>query len=184
MKKGKSVKVGIVVALLVLGVGFAVISTTLNMNGTANLKGNASEFNKSILFVKDGAKAAKIEASIPEKTGAVTVSEDGKTLSFETPILDTVNETATVTYYIENRGPYDAKLGEIKCDVTGTNSEYISVNADINYKGLELVAGTEANPTQTEEASTIEVKLIKSYASDEPASVEITCQLPAEVVNK
>ncbi len=191
MKKGKSVKVGIVIALLLLVVGFAVITTTLNINGTAKFQGNASDFDKSIRFVADTdtAKHATIVSSMESKKddGTVSVSSDGKTLTFTTPVLDTVNETATVSYYVENRGQYDAKLGEISCEATADNAalvDYIDITASKNYKDLELLHGTEANPTQTAEAATVEVKLNKTYASDEQANITITCKLPAESVQK
>lgn len=110
MKKGRNVKVGIVVALLLLVVGYAVVSATLSFNGTAKFKGDQTEFNKNIRFVADtdAAKHATIVSSIAGKTGTVNVSADGKTLTFTTPVLSVLNETATVNYYVENTGQYDA----------------------------------------------------------------------------
>ena len=187
MKKGKSVKVGIVVALLLLIVGFAAVATKLTFNGTAQLQGNATEFDKNLRFVgdSDADKRATIVSSMNKEGITVQVSPNGKQLTFNTPVFDTVGETATVSYYVENRGQYDAKLGEISCKATAENSalvEYLDIEPSTNYKDLILASGNDSNPTQTEEAATIVVRLKKPYASDETGSVAITCTLPATVV--
>ncbi len=188
MKKGKSVKAGIVIALLLLVVGFAAVSTTLNFNGTVQVKGNATEFDQNLRFVGDDdeAKHATIVGSMPEKEGStVTVSKNGKTLTFTTPILNTVDETATVSYWVENRGQYDAKFGTITCTAKADNEtllDYIEITPSTNYKDLVLAAGTTSNPTQTAEPATIAVKLKKTYASEEQANITVTCKLTAEAV--
>ncbi len=184
MKKGKNAKVGIIVALLLLVVGFAAVSATLYFNGTATLKGNADEFDKNLRFVADTdeAKKATIVSSL-DKEGTVSVSTDGKTLTFTTPVLDVVNETVTVNYYVENRGQYDAKFTGISCKTTADNEEllpYIVVTPSESLVGTTLAAMSGTTPTQTEEAATIEVKLNKTYSSDEEATVTITCELKAD----
>ncbi len=183
MRKGKSIKLAVVVAVLAMLVGFAAVSTVLRFNGTVSLKGNAAEFENNLRFVSTGAKAPTIESSM-NKTGnkSVSVSDNGKQLTFVTPEFNTVGETATVTYYVENVGQYDALLGEITCKATATNAnlvDYLEIIESTNYNGTTLAAGSEASPTQTEEASTITVKLKKTYASEETGTVTITCQLPA-----
>lgn len=184
MKKGKSVKAGIVIALLLLVVGFAVVSTTLNINGTAKLKGNDDEFAKSIRFVADTDETNKatISSSMEDKAGTVSVSADGKTLTFTTPVLDTKDETATVTYWVENVGDYNAKLGTITCTTESSNATakaLIEVNPSSNYEGLELLKNS-----RTTEPARIVVRQTDVFASDEEAEVKITCTLPAEAIEK
>ena len=183
MRKGKSIKLAVVVVVLLMLVGFAAVSTVLQFNGTASLKGNTTEFDENLRFVSAGAKAPTIESSMG-KTGnkSVSVSDNGKQLTFVTPEFNTVGETATVTYYVENRGQYDALLGTITCNATASNAnltDYLEITESKNYNGVTLAAGTEASPTQTEEAATITVKLKKTYASEEKGTVTITCSLPA-----
>ncbi len=184
MRQGRSAKIVIVVALFLLVVGFAAVSAKLTFNGTAQLKGNSTEFDKNLRFVGDSDenKKATIVSSMNKEGITVQVSPNGKQLTFNTPVFDTINETATVSYYVENRGQYDAILGTITCTATSANQElvdYIEIDPSTNYNGLTLAAGTDATPTQTEEAATITVKLKKTYASDEIGSVAITCNLPA-----
>lgn len=187
MKQGKSVKLGIVIALFLLVVGFASVSASLAFNGTAKFQGNATDFDNNIRFVgdTDEAKKATITSSTGKEGATVEVSSDGKTLTFVTPIMDTVNETTTVTYNVENRSQYDAKLGTIVCTPTASNNElleYLDITPSTNYKDLVLTAGSDATPTQTADSANIVVKLKKAYASDEVGSVTITCTLPAEAV--
>lgn len=190
MKKGKSVKVGIVIALLLLVVGYATVTAVLNINGTAKLKGNQSEFDANLRFVMDTdeAKHATIALSIDSSAtdqGEVSVGPKGKTLTFETPVLDVVGETATVTYWVENRGQYDAEFTEIKCTPSADNAsllDYIEVVPSTNYQGLKLAAARDGVATQAEEASTITVRLKKTYASDEEAKITITCSLKAKAL--
>lgn len=183
MRKGKSIKLAVVVVVLLMLVGFAAVSTVLRFNGTASLKGNATEFENNLRFVSTGAKAPTIVSSM-NKTGnkSVSVSDNGKQLTFVTPEFNTVGETATVTYYVENNGQYDALLGKISCEATAANAnlvDYLEITASTNYEGTTLAAGTEAGPTQTEDPATITVKLKKTYASEETGTVTITCNLPA-----
>jgi len=189
VKKGKQVKTGIVLVLFLLVVGFAAVSATMNINGTASFTGNATEFANNLRFVKetDPDKKPTMTSSLSKEVVAPTVTADGKTLKFTTPVLDTVNETATVSYWVENYGQYAAKFTGINCGVTSdteTNVEYIEVTPSQNYVGTTLEAATGSTPTQTTEKATIEVKLKKTYASDEEASVTITCQLTAEAQEK
>lgn len=189
MKKGKSVKVGIVIALLLLVVGFAAVSATLDFDGKTTLKGNMTEFNENLRFVldTDAAKHATIESSMEKEEGTVKVDATGKTLTFTTPVLDTVGETATVSYWVENRGQYDAKFGDITCTPSADNEgllDYIEVTPSTNYKDLVLASGTDSNPTQSADKATVEVRLKKTYASEEPANIRITCTLTAEAQEK
>lgn len=186
MKKSKNAKVGIIVALLLLVVGFAAVSAVLNLNGTINFTGNQDEFNENLVFVADTDEdkhATISESSLGKTGGTVNVSPDGKTLTFTTPVLDMVNETVTVSYYVENRGQYNAKFTKITCTPKTDNADlvqHIKVTPAKKYNGTTLAAMSGSTPTQTEEADTIEIKLDKTYSNEEPASVIFECKLEAD----
>ena len=182
-KKDSSVKLGIVVALLFLTVGFAAVSTVLYVNGTITFGENNENFDKNIRFSKQESKEAKIEDSTGAVGGTVSVSENGKTLEFETPVLNNLGQEVTVSYHIENRSQYDALLGELTCNVTkiGDTSvdwnEYITITPSNKYNGLEL-----KSDSVTSEPDTIVVKLIKSYMGED-AAFKAECQMTATGIN-
>ena len=98
MNKKKS---GIALAVLGLTVGFAAVSTTLYINGTAVLKENQDDFEKNVVFTA---------ASMETNTNGASISDDGKTITFTTADLDEIGDYDVLTYEITNNSTYNAKL--------------------------------------------------------------------------
>lgn len=180
MKKYKNIKIGLIVAILLLAVGFAAVTTTLTINGNVPLKNNTTDFTTNVTFSDEEGKAPTLVASDSSKTAsAPTLSSDKKTISFTTPELDTINETVTLSYHVKNDSQYKLQLGEMKCTATRTGATdtdpvYIAVTPKNNYKDQALdVAST------TENADTVEIKMTRSYAGESNISYEIACSMTA-----
>lgn len=181
MKKNKTAKTGIIVAILLLAVGFAAISTTLIINGTAVIKPDEENFQKNVIFT---------EVSASEGATA-TVSDDGKTITFTTQEMKSIGDEATLTYKIQNKSQYDAVIGSIECVApqageTATEEETKNKDAYTTYLTVTPSNGlngkTLARNTISETSDTVKVTQKRSFVStDEETSKTITfkCTIPA-----
>ena len=100
-----------------------------------------------------------------------TIATDGKSITFTTQTLDTLNEQAVLTYKIKNDSQYNAQLGEMNCSWDDT--DYVQIT-----RGGALTNTTIAKG-ETSVADTITVKLVKTYSETTPKKVTITCDLNA-----
>lgn len=85
-------KTYVVAAILFLLVGFASVVTNLFLNGTIKFSYNQELFDKGIVFTY--AKTKK---------GQAFIEDDGKSISYETSVLSTLNETSTLEYEVSNK---------------------------------------------------------------------------------
>ena len=134
----KRFKVGVLVALIamivVVGVGFAAFTTTLNINGTAKVE--ASSWN--IGFSTDTAAITPGEVNVSKGntqsgiTSTTTVVK--KATLTDTTVSDwevtfkTPGDYAEMGFYVLNRGSFDAKVSTYElptpvCTGTGENAE-------------------------------------------------------------
>ena len=181
MKKNKTVKTGMLVAIAFLAVGFATVTTNLVINGTATIGSNSDNFNTNVVFSNEEGKAPTLVDSTLKATTAPTVSADGKTITFQTPVMDTIDETVTLSYNVQNKSTeYNAKLGSMTCTVEGTDAaSYVTA---IPANGLENTVVNAGSTTAT--ADTVEVKMIKSYVGEENAAYTIKCTMTATAESK
>ncbi len=143
-------KSAIIIAILIMSIGFAAISTTLIINGSAKVSENTDDF--SVIFTK----------AILDGQDAYNNVIDGtkKIITFETNELKTLNQTSTLTYEITNNSSnYDAEV-TVNCKVKdGTTAKYTSIKNELEenatiVKAKESVNGTltvTLNKTATEE---------------------------------
>lgn len=114
--KNKKKIIGLVI--LVMAVGFAAISTTLIINGSAKIGENIDDFD--VYFseaILDG-KNISTEA----------IGENGKAITYTTSELKTVGQTSVLDFEVTNASKnYDANVS-IECDAV--NSDYISVSLE------------------------------------------------------
>lgn len=184
MKNDRNIsRSGIIVAILLLAIGFASVTTILYINGTVNLAPDDENFINNVVFSE-----AKWDDTTALKSGASVsiVSDNGvnnKKISFTTHELKDINETATLSYKIKNDSQYIASIGPLSCTITDANltdsvdaTEYVSVIPTNSYSGsnLKLDSYTEATSYDS-----IVVKMIKSYAGDGSISVNVNCSLTA-----
>ena len=143
-------KGSIVIAILLLAVGFAAISTTLIINGTTKVSENADDF--SVIF-----SAASLDGTDVYNT---VIDSTKKIINFTTRDLKTLNQTSILTYEVTNNSSnYDAEV-TVNCKVKdGTTAKYTSIKNELEgnatvVKAKETLNGTltvTLNKTATEE---------------------------------
>ena len=143
-------RAGIVVAILLLAVGFATVSTTLIINGSTKVGENTDDF--SVIFT-----AASIDGKDVYSTA---VDATKKTITFATSDLKTLNQTSVLNYEVTNNSAnYDAEV-QVNCKVKeNTTAKYTSIKNEIEgnatvIKAKETLNGTltvTLNKTATEE---------------------------------
>ena len=140
----------IAVTILLLAIGFAAISTTLIINGSTKVGENTDDF--SVIFT-----AASLDGTDVYKN---VISEDKKTITFETNDLKTLNQTSILNYEVTNNSAnYDAEV-QVNCKTKeNTTAKYTSIKNELDgnatvVKAKETLNGTltvTLNKTATEE---------------------------------
>ena len=140
----------LIVAILLMSIGFAAISTTLIINGTAKVGENNEDF--SVIFT-----AASIDGKDVYSTA---VDETKKTITFTTSELKTLNQTSVLNYEVTNNSSnYDAEV-QVNCKVKeNTTAKYTSIKNELEgnatvIKAKGTLKGTltvTLNKTTTEE---------------------------------
>ncbi len=156
----------IILLVLLLTIGFASVSTTLVMNGVIGIANKKSDFN--VIFT-----SATINGNNEAKA---TISENKKTITFETDKLSVVGDSAELIYKVKNNSTqYDANV-TISC--TGGNEEYLNIESEFAGKTLPL-ATPEFMEAQEVRMGRIRAELIKSYVGEDK-SISITCKIEVE----
>ena len=159
MKKKKSVKTGIIVAILLLAVGFAAVTTQLIINGIATIRPDNANFRKYVVF-------SNADTTLEgDDIGAVEVIDDGKTISFTTPIFNQIGEEVTLHYHITNRSQYNARLATVACVILNEDGSELS---DSENKYLEVIADNKLNGSVLRnnaitDEDTVRIRMIRSY---------------------
>ena len=142
----------LIVAILLMSIGFAAISTTLVINGNANVSENNEDF--SVIFT-----AASIDGNDVYPTA---VDDTKKIITFTTSELKTLNQTSVLTYEVTNNSSnYDANVTITCVPKTGTTAKHTSIKNELAndatiVKAKESVTGTltvTLNKTATEEVT-------------------------------
>ena len=108
----------LIIAILLMSIGFAAISTTLIINGNAKVSENNEDF--SVIFT-----AASIDGKDVYTTA---VDETKKTITFTTGELKTLNQTSILTYEVTNNSAnYDAEVKVTCVPKEGTTAKYTSI---------------------------------------------------------
>ena len=164
MKKNKGIKIGIILAVLVLGVAYAAITANFTINGKTKINGDSSNFDANVIF--DGVSTST--------TGATaSVSTDKKTITFTTQQMTTVGTSAVLTYKIKNTSNYGASVTKLTCTSSdGAFATYLSATPS-RTTALTLNKGA------TSSAETVKVKMIKTYAQTTVKSMTFTCTMTA-----
>ena len=133
-------KGSIVVAILLLAVGFAAISTTLIINGTAKVSENADDF--SVIFTKASLDGTDVYTQVIDNTK--------KVITFETNELKTLNQTSVLTYEVTNNSSnYDANVNVICVPKEGTTAKYTSIKNELGGNATVIKAKETLNGTLT-----------------------------------
>ena len=156
----------LIVAILLMSIGFASISTTLIINGNAKVSENEEDF--SVIFTA---------ASIDGKDVYSTVVDDTKKIiTFETNELKTLNQTSVLTYEVTNNSSnYDAEVKITCVPKDRTTAKYTSIKNKLENDATIVKAKESLNGTLT-------VNLDKT--STEEVSEEYTCKLEFNAVER
>ena len=156
----------LIVAILLMSIGFAAISTTLVINGNANVSENNEDF--SVIFT-----AASIDGNDVYSTA---VDETKKTITFTTSELKTLNQTSILTYEVTNNSSnYDAEVNVTCVPKDGTTAKYTSIKNKLDNDAIVVKAKESVNGTLT-------ITLDKT--STEEVSEEYTCKLEFNAVER
>lgn len=154
---------GLIVLVLVLGVGYAVVSSVpLDIAGTASVK--ETDLKVSFNGVTNVSDEARVSAS----------SVDGS-LSATITVTDLeLNDTVTATYTIKNEET-DVNAEVIKASIENDKSDYFKVTTDVDSSAKTITAGGTTTVTVT-------VKLVKTPVADTDSTANITVNLTASPV--
>jgi len=161
-KRNTFLGVALLIAVLMLGIGYALTSGPLKINGTATANTATEGFNVYFSGAEAGT-ATTGASSTAEVTADTKVAEMTVTL---TNVGD--SQTATFTVKNDSNAGLKAKLNKdnvhIYKNATGTevfSSDYFTVTTSWTNTGIEI-------PSQQEEELTVTVELKKAVADDTP----------------
>ena len=156
----------LIIAILLMSIGFAAISTTLIINGNAKVSENNEDF--SVIFT-----AASIDGTDVYSTA---VDDTKKTITFTTSELKTLNQTSILTYEVTNNSSnYDANVTVTCVPKDGTTAKYTSIKNKLDNDATVVKAKETLNGTLT-------VTLNKT--ATEEVSEEYTCKLEFNAVER
>ena len=156
----------LIVAILLMSIGFAAISTTLIINGSANVSENNEDF--SVIFT-----AASIDGNDVYSTA---VDETKKTITFTTSELKTLNQTSILTYEVTNDSSnYDANVTVTCVPKDGTTAKYTSIKNKLDNDATVVKAKETLNGTLT---------ITLDKVATESVTEEYTCKLEFNAVER
>ena len=156
----------LIIAILLMSIGFAAVSTTLIINGNANIGENNEDF--SIIFT-----AASLDGNDVYST---VVDETKKIITFTTSELKTLNQTSILTYEVTNNSSnYDANVTVTCVPKEGTTAKYTSIKNKLANNATVVKAKESVNGTLT-------VTLNKT--ATESVTEEYTCKLEFNAVER
>ena len=156
----------IIIALILMSIGFAAVSTTLVINGNAKVSENNEDF--SVIFTAASLDGKDVYSSV--------VDETKKIITFETSELKTLNQTSILTYEVTNNSNnYDAEVKVTCVPKEGTTAKYTSIKNKLENDVTIVKAKNSVNGTLT-------VTLDKTPT--EEVSEEYTCKLEFNAVER
>ena len=135
----------LLVAVLLLGVGYAAVTDVLDINGTADVNQSAAQdaFDEDIYFTGAVANMDGDYASVD--------TNDSDLANFTVNSLNGQGDYATFTFTITNDGDLDAVVTPTLAQDGNTNAEYFRVTSDWNATAKTIAAGENATYTVTVE---------------------------------
>ena len=156
----------LIVAILLMSIGFAAVSTTLVINGNANISENEEDF--SVIFTAASIDGKDVYSSV--------IDDTKKIITFETSELKTLNQTSILTYEVTNNSSnYDAEVKVTCVPKEGTTAKHTSIKNKLDNDATVVKAKETLNGTLT-------ITLDKT--STEEVSEEYTCKLEFNAVER
>ena len=156
----------LIIAVILMSIGFAAISTTLIINGNAKVSENNEDF--SVIFT-----AASIDG---QDVYANVIDDTKKVITFATSDLKTLNQTSVLNYEVTNNSAnYDAEV-QVNCKTKeNTTAKYTSIKNKLENDATVVKAKTSLNGTLT-------VTLNKT--ATEEVREEYVCELTFNAVER
>lgn len=143
----------LILVILLMSIGFATVSTTLIIKGSAKISENIDDFD--VYF-------SKAILDNVDKSGEF-IDDTNKTITFTTSDLSAVGDTSTLTYEVTNASKnYDA-IVQVNCE--GAN----------NYLQVSMVPDNLTIEATTTKTGTVKVELKKTSITNQ--DIPITCKL-------
>ena len=159
-------KSAIMIAIILMSIGFASISTTLIINGSAKVSENQDDF--SVIFTKATLDGQDVYKNV--------IREDKKTITFETSALKTLNQTSILTYEVTNNSSqYDAEVKVTCVPKEGSTAKYTSIKNKLENDATKVLAKSSVNGTLT---------ITLNKTATEEVSEEYTCKLEFNAVER
>ena len=159
-------KSAIIIAIILMSIGFAAVSTTLIINGNAKVSENQDDF--SVIFT-----AASIDGKDVYSTA---VDDTKKTITFETSELKTLNQTSILTYEVTNNSSnYDANVTITCVPKTGTTAKHTSIKNEL---------ANDATIVKAKESVTGTLTVTLNKTATERVTEEYTCKLEFTAVER
>ncbi|MBD9114347.1 hypothetical protein EGP95_01035 [bacterium] len=159
-------KSAIIIAIILMSIGFAAVSTTLIINGNAKVSENSEDF--SVIFT-----AASIDGNDVYSTA---VDDTKKIITFTTSELKTLNQTSVLTYEVTNDSSnYDANVNVTCVPKTGTTAKYTSIKNKLENDVTVVKAKSSVNGTLT---------ITLNKIATEEVSEDYTCKLEFNAVER
>ncbi len=156
----------LIVAILLMSIGFAAISTTLIINGNAKVSENNEDF--SVIFTAASLDGKDVYSSV--------VDETKKIITFETSELKTLNQTSILTYEVTNNSSnYDAEVKVTCIPKTGTTAKYTSIKNKLDNDETKVLAKESLNGTLT---------ITLDQVATETVTEEYTCKLEFNAIER
>ena len=161
----------IVGTILTISIVFALVTTTLYINGFITIGTNPQDFNSNVIFTS---------ATTYDESNALLLS-DNKTINFTTRDLSLLGEEVILDFVVRNNSrQYDADA-TIYCDYDNNDSKYNEyVNITINPSNFEIKAQEEKNGQLT-------IRLVKSFIGeidDNSAQIGFNCRIDSYAKEK
>ncbi len=183
-------RMGILIAILLMAIGFATVTTTLTINGTIKYG-----YDKNDFIVKFTQAAVDEVESTASEGNKPTIGDDGKTITYTTKDLKSLNDKSVLTFTVSNgSSQYDASV-TISCEaVTNAETEetetttaatsknvkdYVTVEAKINGQTASEAVQIDAKGNKQ---GTVTVTLNK--VSIDEMTGKVTCKLNATPVER
>ncbi len=156
----------LIVAILLMSIGFAAISTTLIINGNAKVSENNEDF--SVIFTAASLDGKDVYSSV--------IDDTKKIITFTTSELKTLNQTSILSYEVTNNSSqYDAEVSVTCVPKTGTTAKYTSIKNKLENDAMVVKAKETLNGTLT---------VTLDQVATEEITEEYTCKLEFNAVER
>ncbi|MDO4996494.1 MAG: glycine rich domain-containing protein [Bacilli bacterium] len=160
MRKKFNKKILIIFLVLLISIGFAYLSTTLNLNGTVGFNSNTFDVHfDNIELVSEDVEYTTLEVDTQDNTKV------NASINFKEP-----SEIFEYTVDVVNGGGIDAKYDSIASNLTSANEDYITIDVKY-YDGTTI---TQNDILRMGQSVKIRVKVIYNYDIDELPSISST----------